>query len=257
MINNLTILNVTIPLIKSLGYIRVQGTEWDHFKNPRQRPTGKVGAVIPNTPEAKTMAEKMNVQIAAWCHFYWKDINPGAEKFYRKLSDRAFNQVLCHEISSCTWNPATKVVTLPSVMTEMAATAKFEQQDWVQQLTRGVRTPNRVARQHVDPNVAFPFEDNFSVGTIHGVKTTAKSPSPTVNEVVEIKDDKVDVSILTTKASADNQSKVVVGSRSASGSIPIVGPTAKSILTETASGGSLDPPSASPTGGAAGGPVGK
>ncbi len=35
MINNLTILKVTIPLIKSLGYIRVQGTEWDRFKNPR------------------------------------------------------------------------------------------------------------------------------------------------------------------------------------------------------------------------------
>jgi hypothetical protein len=35
--------------------------------------------MIPNTPEAKTMAEKMNVQIAAWCHFYWKDLNRGGE----------------------------------------------------------------------------------------------------------------------------------------------------------------------------------
>ncbi len=99
------------------------------FLQLSQRPTGEVDAVIPNTPEAETMAEKMKVQIAAWCHFHWKDTNPGAEKFYRKLSDRAFNQVLCHKISSCTWDAATKVVTSPRAMTEMAAIAEFEQQD--------------------------------------------------------------------------------------------------------------------------------
>jgi hypothetical protein len=72
------------------------------FLQLSQHSTGEVDAVIPNTPEAKTMAEKMKVQNAAWCHFYWRDTNPGAEKFYRKLSDRAFNQVLCHKISACT-----------------------------------------------------------------------------------------------------------------------------------------------------------
>jgi hypothetical protein len=68
------------------------------FLQLSQHTTGEVDAVIPNTPEAETMAEKMTVQIAAWCHFYWQDTNPGAERFYRKLSDRAFNQVLCHEM---------------------------------------------------------------------------------------------------------------------------------------------------------------
>ncbi len=47
-----------------------------------QRPSGEVDAVIPNTPEAKLMAKRMNVQIAAWCHFYWKSTNPGGEQFY-------------------------------------------------------------------------------------------------------------------------------------------------------------------------------
>jgi hypothetical protein len=63
---------------------------------------GEVDAVIPNTPKAELMAKRMNLQIAAWCFFYWKETNPGADRFYRKLSDRAFNQVLLHEIKECT-----------------------------------------------------------------------------------------------------------------------------------------------------------
>jgi hypothetical protein len=60
---------------------------------------GEVDAVIPNTPEAELMAEGINVQITVWCHFYWKSTNPGGERFYRKLSNQAFNQVMLHEIS--------------------------------------------------------------------------------------------------------------------------------------------------------------
>jgi hypothetical protein len=48
------------------------------------------------------------------------------------LSDRAFNQVLRHEISACTWDAAMKVVTSPQAQIEMATIAEFEQQDWVQ-----------------------------------------------------------------------------------------------------------------------------
>ncbi len=106
------------------------------FLQLSQRPSGKVDAVIPNSPEAELMAERMNVQIAAWCHFYWKDTNPGAEKFYRKLSDRAFSQVLLHKIVDCTWDAALKAVISPNSQLEMAATAEFKQQDWVKQLTQ-------------------------------------------------------------------------------------------------------------------------
>jgi hypothetical protein len=74
----------------------------------------------------------MNVQIAAWCHFYWKETNPGAEQFYSKLSNRAFNQMLCHEISACMWDSELKAVTSLRAQTKMAAIAEFEQQGWVQ-----------------------------------------------------------------------------------------------------------------------------
>jgi hypothetical protein len=117
---------------------------------------GQVDAVIPNTPKAEIMAKRMNVQIAAWCFFYWKGTNPGADRFYRKLSNRAFNQVLLHEIKECTWDPSLKAVTSPRAQTKMAAIADFEQHDWVKQLTQE-ENPRQPPKKHVNPNVAFPF----------------------------------------------------------------------------------------------------
>jgi hypothetical protein len=99
------------------------------FLQLSQHSTGEVDAIIPNTPKAKLMAERLNVQIAAWCFFYWKDTNPGADRFYRKLSDRVFNQVLQHEIKECTLDSSLKAVTLPRAQSEMAAIADFKQQD--------------------------------------------------------------------------------------------------------------------------------
>jgi hypothetical protein len=84
----------------------------------------------------------------------------------------------------------------------MAAIAEFEQQDWVQQLTGGGKETNGVAKQHVNPNVAFPFDDDFSVGNIHGANA-AKQPTPIASEVVEIQDNEDNVSVLTTKTKAD------------------------------------------------------
>jgi hypothetical protein len=57
------------------------------FLQLSQRTSREVDAIIPNTPEAELIAERMNVQILAWCHFYWKSTNPGGERFYRKLYD--------------------------------------------------------------------------------------------------------------------------------------------------------------------------
>ncbi len=52
------------------------------FLQLSQHSTGEVDAVIPNTPKANTMAKQMNVQIAVWCHYYWKETNLGTEQFY-------------------------------------------------------------------------------------------------------------------------------------------------------------------------------
>ncbi len=75
---------------------------------------------------------------------------------YRKLSDRAFNQVLRHKISMCTWDPKLKAVTSLRAQMEIGAIAEFEQQDRVKQLAQkpAVQQP---AKQHVDSNVVFPF----------------------------------------------------------------------------------------------------
>jgi hypothetical protein len=91
--------------------------------------SGEVDAVIPNISEAELMVERMNIQIVLWCHFYWKVANPGADRFYRKLSDRAFSQALLHEISKCTWDSSLKVDMSSSAQSEMSAISEFKQQD--------------------------------------------------------------------------------------------------------------------------------
>jgi hypothetical protein len=101
------------------------------FLQLSQQLSGEVDAVIPNTAKAEILAERMNVQIAAWCHFNWKDSNPGAKRFYRKLSDKIFSQVLPHEIGDCTWDSKLKVVTTLSAQSEISAVTEFKQQDWV------------------------------------------------------------------------------------------------------------------------------
>jgi hypothetical protein len=56
----------------------------------------------------------------------------------------------------------------------------------------------------------------FPVGTIHG--GDAKPAAPSVKEIVEIQENKDNVSILMTKTSSGAQSDVVIGSGVASGS---------------------------------------
>ena len=102
-------------------------------------------AVIPNTPEAENMAERINVQAAAWCHFYWKDTNKGGERFFRKLSERAFNGHLIHEISECTWDAKEQVVTSPRSLSEMSAVYEFESLDWLKKHSSDRPQPKKEA----------------------------------------------------------------------------------------------------------------
>ncbi len=124
----------------------------------------------------------MNVQIAVWCHFYWKSTNPGGERFYQKLSDQAFNQVMLHKISKCEWDEKSMMVTLPTLQSELSAVIEFKNQEWVKNLAQADKTNHK--KNYVDPNAGFPFQGNFSVGNIHGTN---------------MRSDNDDVSILTMK----------------------------------------------------------
>jgi hypothetical protein len=118
-------------------------------------------------------------------------------------------------------------------------------------------TTQGITNQHVDPNVAFPFQDNVLVGTIHGTNAN-KVATPNVNKTVDIQDNNDDdVSILRTKTTGDMQLEVVVGSQVASGSNPVSSPTADSTQPGSASGGLEDPSSIGPASGKVGGPNGK
>ena len=130
----------------------------------------QVDAVIPNTPDAELKAERINHQVAAWCLNYWTESNPGGKAFFTKLANRAFNQALLQEAKECSWDSATQTVTSPGAQSELAAIAEFEGQEWVQNIIdAGTANATEQKKACVDPNVASPFADNFSMGTIHGV----------------------------------------------------------------------------------------
>ena len=133
---------------------RIHLTNKSHlFLQLSQCTTDEADTVIPDMPEAELMAKQMNVQIAAWCHFYWEETNPGGEKFYRKLLDQAFSQVLLHEISECVWDAETRSVTLPTAQLELSAVMEFKNQDWVKSIAQLDQTT--VKKKHVDLNVVF------------------------------------------------------------------------------------------------------
>jgi hypothetical protein len=141
---------------------------------------------------------------------------------------------------------------LPRAQTKTAAIADFKQQDWVKQLTQE-ENPRQSTKKHLNPNMAFPFQDDFSIGTIHG--TTAKATTPSSSDIVEIQDNKEDITILTTKTASGAQSEVVVGSRVASGSNPISSPTANSTPPGAIGDRLEDPANAGLGGRAIGGPI--
>jgi hypothetical protein len=121
----------------------------------------------------------------------------------------------------------------------MAAVAEFENQDWVQDILQASFAQG-MTKSYVNPNVAFPFQDNTLVGTIHGTNARlanstnhqAENTKGNNEEVIEILDDKDDndVSVLTTKTqdklvallvqTRKQLSGATVGSRVASGSDP-------------------------------------
>ncbi len=75
------------------------------------------------------------------------------------------------------WDSANQTVTSPRGQSEAADVAEFENQDWVKDILNGDSSgEKRSVKAYANPNVAVPFKDNFSVGTIHGTNT----PQPPV-----------------------------------------------------------------------------
>jgi hypothetical protein len=127
-------------------------------------------------------------------------------------------------------------VTSPTSRSELLEVIKFENQDWVKNLAQADSSPPK--KHFVNPNAAFPFQDDFSVGTIHG--TNAKAPlreqGMDKSDVIKIVDVNDDISVLTTKTQDKllalllqerQKRKSTIGHRAASGTDPLVsGPTA-------------------------------
>ena len=127
-------------------------------------------------------------------------------------------------------------VTSPNLLSELLAVIKVKSQDWVKNLAQANANPPK--KQFADPNTAFPFQDNFFVGTIHGtsIKPPLKDQGAEKAKVIEIIHDNDDVSVLTSKTQDKllalllqerQKSKSAIGHRAASGTDPLVSsPTA-------------------------------
>jgi hypothetical protein len=110
-------------------------------------------------------------------------------------------------------------MTSPNAQSNIAAIAEFEKKGWIQDILKANPDGQQdIEKTYVDPNVAFPFQDNFSVGTIHGANAIKSPAAPTSkimvptgsaaaglpcnqNATIEILDNdtKDDVRVLTTK----------------------------------------------------------
>lgn len=141
------------------------------FLQVYQRSNGDVEAVIPNTAEAETKGEMIKRNVAAFCTFLWTDEGL-PEAFVKKLVERGMNARRIHDICKCTWDKKNQVLTTPDDRSDADAIREFENQDWVKDLVQvtNSNTTHSTKKQHVDPNAAFPFQDDFSVGTIHANK---------------------------------------------------------------------------------------
>ena len=127
------------------------------------------------------------------------------------------------------------MITSSTSRSELSAVIEFENQDWVKNLAQADNSTPK--KNFVNPNVVFPFQVNFSVGTIHG--TNMKPPTKDKNEeeaeVIEFVDDDDNVSLLTTKTQDEllalllqerQKGKSAIGRRAASGTDTLVsGPT--------------------------------
>ncbi len=122
----------------------------------------------------------------------------------------------------------------------MSAVYKFESLDWVKDIVHAKHNPTK---KHVDPTAAFNFEEDFSVGTIHGKNNAihAATTGKGATMAIELSDNN-NVSILMSKTQ-DNTDALVkqeqrrsmrsAGDRVATGSRPsAIGPTANATPAE-------------------------
>ena len=116
----------------------------------------------------------------------------------------------------------------------MSAVYKFESLDWVKDIVLAKHNPTK---KHVDPTAAFNFEEDFSIGTIHGKNDAihAATTGKGATTAIELSDDN-DVSILMSKMQDDTDALIKqeqrrstrsAGDRVATGSrTSAIGPTA-------------------------------
>jgi hypothetical protein len=174
---------------------------------------------------------------------------------------------MLHKIREYEWDEKTRTVTSPTSHSELSKVTEFKNQDWAKILAQADNSAP--TKKFVDPNAAFPFQDEFSVGTIHGANMTSPFNNQGVETgtVVEIINNDNGVSVLTSKSQDLNERKrstSAIGRRAASGvnscasgPTPDATPAGANGTAPVAAVGSQIPACTGNNGRVNGGPVGK
>ena len=144
----------------------------------------------------------------------------------------------------------------------MSAVYKFESLYWVKNI---IQTDHNIKKKHVDPTVAFNFEEGFSIGTIHGknggvqVRKISKDVSEAIkvnyNNKVSLLSSKTQDSLTAPVVQEQYRSALAAGYQVASSSMPpIIGliadatPAGATGTVPVAAEGSSKPSSTGPDG---------
>ena len=139
---------------------------------------GRVQAVIPNTPEAEQMILMMNKNFPAYIGFALKERGL-PDDFVMELLKRSCDQSLLSEMSTCTWDPDTGVLTTQRESSENNNLEELEKAAWFKDAFAdlGLDTNGSTKTLAPPPEALFNIDEDRSIKTIHN-RNMDRQPLP-------------------------------------------------------------------------------
>jgi len=129
---------------------------------------GRVQAVIPNTPEAEQMILMMNKNFPAYIGHALNDRGL-PDDFIMDLLNRSCEQTLLSEMSTCTWNSDTGVLTTQRESDENNSLEELEKASWFKDAFAdlGLDADGSKKKLAPPPEALFNIDEDRSIKTIH------------------------------------------------------------------------------------------
>lgn len=138
---------------------------------------GRVQAVIPNTPEAEQMILMMNKNLPAYVGFALED-QDFPKEFVMELLKRSCDQSLLAEMTTCSWDGETGILTTQRETRENNKLEELEKAAWFKDAFADLNLSkaNNPKKLAPPPEALFNLDEERSVQTIHN-RNLARLPS--------------------------------------------------------------------------------